>query len=75
MINYNSGVKGYCTIAIADSRSDYWILGDTFLRNYYTIFDDDGGKVGIAPGYRSNSTITKSTLLPSSLFFTDTSEN
>jgi len=27
---------------------DYWLFGGTLLRNYYSIWDDDNGRLGLA---------------------------
>ena len=35
-----SGYESYCIIGILINSDDYWLLGDVFLRNYYTIFDE-----------------------------------
>jgi cathepsin D len=35
-------------IANDDLAGDFWILGDAFMKNYYTIFDYGNSKVGFA---------------------------
>lgn len=41
-------------------EQDFWILGDSFLRNYYAVFDLDGNQVGL---------VGKSTQAPFQLTF------
>jgi cathepsin D len=38
---------GSITIDVDFDRSS-WIIGEAFMRNYYTIFDLDKGRVGFA---------------------------
>lgn len=41
VVDYDSGVTGKCTINIGTTGYNYFILGDVFLRNYYSIWDTD----------------------------------
>jgi len=57
VLNENDG-SGLCVIGFVNSRSDNWILGQVFLSNYYSYFNDQSGFVGFAPHSTSNATVT-----------------
>lgn len=60
VIDYNySGYDGYCIVAIAINEEEYWMLGDGFLRNYFSIFHEANAQLGLAPHLDSKATITK----------------
>jgi hypothetical protein len=40
--------SGLCIPLILPSEFDLWILGDVFLRQYYTVFDMDSKRIGFA---------------------------
>ena len=45
-------MDGECFLGIASNTQDYWLLGDVFLRGYYSIHDNDdiyNAKIGFVP--------------------------
>jgi hypothetical protein len=46
----NDSVKKACTSSIMsmDIKNDMFLVGDIFMRKFYTIFDRDNDKVGLA---------------------------
>lgn len=49
VLSFDIGLPGKCVMGFAASSSDYWLLGDSFLRNFYTIWDEDNDRLGFAP--------------------------
>eukprot|EP00927_Polykrikos_kofoidii_P078700 TRINITY_DN75513_c0_g1_i1.p1 TRINITY_DN75513_c0_g1~~TRINITY_DN75513_c0_g1_i1.p1 ORF type:complete len:579 (-),score=75.20 TRINITY_DN75513_c0_g1_i1:10-1746(-) len=43
-------------IGVMDVPGSKWVIGDTFLRRYYSIFDDDHGRVGLVRSIHANET-------------------
>jgi hypothetical protein len=59
----NSDSK-YCSIDIDRNDDDTWLLGDTFLRNYYTVYDEENNQVGLAPHITSDASLITLALMP-----------
>jgi hypothetical protein len=45
----NNAYPTLCVIAIASNSDDSWLLGDAYLRNFYSIHDQTGNRIGLAP--------------------------
>uniref|UniRef100_A0A914EG97 ShKT domain-containing protein n=1 Tax=Acrobeloides nanus TaxID=290746 RepID=A0A914EG97_9BILA len=49
IIEYYNGNQYICMVGIMASGDNMWILGDVFIRKYYTVFDHTNRRVGFAP--------------------------
>lgn len=47
-----------CLIGILDSGSSMFLVGDVFLKNYYSIWDDDNNQMALVPNIYSTATVT-----------------
>jgi Eukaryotic aspartyl protease len=56
--------SSYCLIHFSTNVDDWWLLGDTFLRNYYSIWDHDGNRIGLAPHKTSSARVLSLDELP-----------
>jgi hypothetical protein len=48
----------YCYLAFSPLDSDHFVLGNTFLFNFYTIYDIHSTKVGVVPHKWSRGIVT-----------------
>jgi hypothetical protein len=46
-----------CPIAIVKSPIDEWIFGDTFLENFYSVWDHESSQVSFGPHVNSAASI------------------
>jgi hypothetical protein len=63
----DTGVAGYCFLGFFSNSADYWLLGDVFLRNYFTIWDDANSQVGFVPSVSSKANIITGATLPTNI--------
>lgn len=48
---------GDCKLLIVGGDAPYWVLGQAFLRKYYTVYDMDGERIGIALAVSMSKTL------------------
>jgi hypothetical protein len=61
----------HCMIEIAESSGNYWIMGGSFLRGYYTVYDEENGRVGLATHINSDARIKAYDQIPLPVFDID----
>jgi len=49
--------SGYCYLQLLPLSSDLWILGDTFMGPFYTVFDMEKNRVGLSGGSNGATTM------------------
>ena len=41
VLTVDIGMPGYCLLGFTKNSGNYWLMGDSFLRNFYTIWDEE----------------------------------
>lgn len=70
----NQGEQG-CMLGFMATNQTYFILGDVFLRGYYTIHDLERDRIGIAPHSNSRKQRLEAAVLPSETQYQALTEN
>ncbi|CAK8995153.1 Pepsin II-2/3 (Pepsin A) [Durusdinium trenchii] len=67
-------VKPRCDpgMGVMDVPGRKWVIGDTFLRRYYSIYDDDRGLVGFAKSIHPDEAVAKDPVSPDAAAAPDT---
>ncbi len=47
-----------CIIGFFDSGGDMFLLGGVFLKNYYSIWDDENAQMALVPHIYTTATVT-----------------
>ena len=67
-IEPSSDFDDICILSIVDtSGAGYWLLGDTFLKGYYSIHDNDdhaNARIGFAPHAESSKPLVEKLPMP-----------
>lgn len=54
-----------CLLAFTSSSDmEFWLLGNAFMLNFYTIWDEENARIGLAPAIKSKSSVIKNAPLP-----------
>lgn len=59
MIDYNEANTNYCILGISPGDYGLYILGDSFLRSYLSIYDFENNRVGLAVHKYSKAKVEK----------------
>ena len=54
ILTIENGAAEGCLLGFAASDMPYWLLGDAFLRGYYSVHDMENNRIGFAPHATSN---------------------
>ncbi len=49
VVTWNDADGEYCWICFGENETDDWLLGDAFLRGYYSVHDYKRKRFGFAP--------------------------
>lgn len=58
-----SSTSSYCYIGIEKGGDNEWLLGDVFLKNFYTIWDNVNSRIGIGPHKTSSAAWSTTALM------------
>ena len=60
VLEYDIGIPDWCLMGFSVNFDDYWLLGDSFLRNFYSVWDEENDRIGFAPKDTATETTVRS---------------